>query len=130
LANKIAFGAVRNSAGKFVKASPESVSAAGDAAAGGMKGTILASNIWNQPGAEAYPIASFTYLIVYKDLGNVKSAEQAKALADFLWWATHDGQKLAAALDYAPVGANVKTKVEEALRTVTYKGAPLNSAGK
>jgi phosphate transport system substrate-binding protein len=130
LANKIAFGAVKNKAGKFVKATAETVSAAGDSGAGGMKGTVLAADIWNQPGTEAYPIASFTYLIVYKDLANVKTAEQAKALAEFLWWATHDGQTLAAGMDYAPLGANVKPKVEEALRTLTYKGAPVNSSGR
>ena len=130
LANKIAFGSVKNSAGTFVKASPASVSAAGAAAASTLKGTILAANIWNQAGADAYPIASFTYLIVYKDLSNVKSPEQATALGEFLWWATHDGQKLAPELDYAPLGSAVVTKVDDALKTLTFKGSAVISPGK
>ena len=127
--NNIMYGAVQNKNGKFVKASPQSVSMAGEGAVGGMKGHVVHANIWNQPGDQAYPIASFTYLIVYKDLGNVKSHEQAKALAEFLWWATHDGEKLAADLDYAPLSPAVQKKVEEALKVITYKGQALNVGG-
>ena len=133
LANKIAFGAVRNTAGAFVKATPETVSAACDAAATSLTGTILAANLWNQPGANAYPIASFTYLIVHKDLGTVKTmdtVEKAKALADFLWWSAHVGQQLTSELDYAPLSPGVTAKVEEALKTLTYKGTPVLSTGK
>ena len=79
-----------------MKASPESVSQAGEGAVGEIKGQVVHANIWNQAGDNTYPIASFTYLIVYKDLNNVKTREQAQALAEFLWWATHDGEKLAA----------------------------------
>ena len=86
------------------------------------KGDILAANIWNQPGDEAYPIASFTYLIVYKDLNNVQSKEQAQALRDFLWWAEHDGQKFASELDYAPLAPGVQKKVEAALESVNFHG--------
>jgi phosphate transport system substrate-binding protein len=124
-ANHIAYGSVKNKAGKFVKASADTVSAAGQGAAGDLKGTILAANIWNQPGDNAYPIASFTYLIVYKDLNNLKSKAQAEALGDFLWWAAHDGQKLATELDYAPLAQGVQQKVEEALRTLTFSGKTL-----
>jgi phosphate transport system substrate-binding protein len=127
--NNITYGAVQNKDGKFVKASPQSVSLAGEGAAGEMKGHVVHANIWNQPGDNTYPIASFTYLIVYKDLNNVKSQEQAKALADFLWWATHDGEKLAADLDYAPLSPAVQKKVEEALKAITYKGQSMNVGG-
>lgn len=123
--NKIAYGSVRNKTGKFVKATPESVSAAADAAAAEMSGAVLKANLWNQAGDGSYPIASFTYLIVYKDLKNVKSKEQAQALYDFLWWSTHAGQKFAAALDYAPLAPAVLKKVEGALTTVKFQGAPL-----
>ncbi len=71
--NHIPYGAVQNKNGKFVKASPASVSAAGGGAAAQLKGNILAANIWNQPGDDAYPIASFTYLLVYKDMHNLSS---------------------------------------------------------
>ncbi len=120
---KIAYGAVQNTAGKFVKASPQSVSAAGEGAAKELKGHILAANLWNQPGEEAYPIASFTYLIVYKDLKNLKSKEQAAALTQFMDWATHDGQKAAPEQDYAPLSPAVQAKVEAALKEISYGAA-------
>lgn len=123
--NHLSYGAVANKDGKFLKASPDSVSLAGAGAVSGMKGQILAANIWNQPGEKAYPIASFTYLIVYKDMNNLASKADAQALVDFLSWATHDGQKFATQLDYAPLAAAVQQKVEQALKEITYKGQPL-----
>lgn len=124
--NHIAYGSVQNKSGQFVKASPETVSLAGEGAVAEMKGHVVHANIWNQPGENAYPIASFTYLIVYKDLDNVKSREQAQQLLSFMWWATHDGEKLAAELDYAPLSQGVQQKVDEALKAVTYKGEALS----
>lgn len=126
--NHIAYGLVQNKAGKFIKASPESVSLAGEGAVAEMNGHVVHANIWNQAGENAYPIASFTYLIVYKDLDNVKSKEQAQQLLNFMWWATHDGEKLAPELDYAPLSQGVQQKVEEALKVVTYKGEALTPA--
>jgi phosphate transport system substrate-binding protein len=125
--NKIQYGTVQNKAGKFIKASPESVSAAGEGAVKEMNGNMLAANIWNQDGDAAYPIASFTYLIVYKDLKNIKSKEQADALVAFLTWATHDGQKYASELDYAPLSEGVQKKVEDAIKEISY-GGPQASA--
>ena len=129
--NKLAFAAVRNQAGRFVIATPESVSAAGAGAAGRLSGTILAVDIWNQPGEQAYPIAAFTYIITYKDLSTIPnfSQAQAKALAEFLMWATHQGQKFAADMDYAPLAPEVQAKVAEALRSLTFKGSPILSPG-
>lgn len=124
--NNIPYGSVQNRSGKFIKASPQSVSLAGEGAVSQMKGHILHANIWDQPGPDAYPIASFTYLIVYKDLENIKSKEQAQALVDFLWWATHDGEKLAPELDYAPLSEGVQKKVEDGLKVVTYNGQSLS----
>lgn len=126
--NKIAYGSVKNKAGKFVKATPDSVSLAADAAAASMNGAVLKANLWNQDGDGSYPIASFTYLIVYKDLKNVKSKEQAQALYDFLWWSTHAGQKFAKELDYAPLAPAVLKKVEGALTLVKFQGAPLSAS--
>jgi phosphate transport system substrate-binding protein len=129
-ANKIPFGAVKNKAGTFVKASEASVAAAGEAAAAGMKGTVLAANIWNQPGEQAYPISAFTYLIVYKDLSALKK-EQATALGDFLWWASHEGQQSTpGSLGFAPLAPAVQQKVAEALGTLTYQGRPVVSTGR
>lgn len=125
-ANKIAYGSLKNRSGRFVRATPQTVSAAGAGAVDQLEGTVLAANMWDQPGDEAYPAASFTYLIVYKDLDSVKSREEAMELVKFLWWATHDGQKYAAELDYAPLAAPVQAKVAEALRQITFHGEPLN----
>lgn len=123
--NKIAYGAVQNKAGKFVKCSLKSVAAAGGAAAEKLEGNLLAANLWNQPGDEAYPIASFTYLIVYKDLVNIQDQEKAQALVDFLSWATHDGQKFATELNFAPLAPEVVTKTDAALKMVNFHGAAL-----
>jgi phosphate transport system substrate-binding protein len=120
--NKISFGSVQNKAGKFIKASPASVSAAGASAATLLTGNQLQADIWNQEGDSTYPIASFTYLIVYKDLNNLKSRQQAQALVDYLWWATHDGQTFATDLDYAPLAPAVAEKVSQLLQTMTYGG--------
>jgi len=116
---------VKNKDGKFVKASPDAVSAAGAGAVDKMSGTTLAADIWNQSGESAYPISSFTYLIVYKDLNNVKSHDQAQALVDFLHWAIHDGQKLAPDLDYAPLAPAVVEKADAAIDAITFGGSPV-----
>ena len=123
--NNLPYGAIKNHDGMFVKASPESVSEAGAGAVSHMEGQMLAADIWNQPGDEAYAAASFTYLLVFKDLNNLPSKADAQALVDFLWWAIHDGQQFATELDYAPLAAPVQAKVEEALKTITYKGEAL-----
>jgi phosphate transport system substrate-binding protein len=126
--NSITYGSVKNKAGKFVKCTPDSVSAAADAGASQMKGQMLKANIWNQDGDGAYPIASMTYMIVFKDLNNVKSKDEAQTLVDFLWWAEHDGQKLNSQLDYAPLGKSVQSKVEAALGELGYKGEAVKAS--
>jgi phosphate transport system substrate-binding protein len=116
---------MKNKAGKFVKASPDTVSKAGSGTDFGKNAQILAANIWNQAGEGAYPIASFTYLIAYKDLNNLPDKSSAQAFVEFLWWATHDGQRFAAELGYAPLAPEVRAKVEEALKGLTYRGETL-----
>ncbi|MBK7642790.1 MAG: phosphate ABC transporter substrate-binding protein PstS [Planctomycetes bacterium] len=125
--NKIPYGSVKNKAGKFVKATPETVSKAGLSAAAQMKGSVLAANMWDGEGEETYPIASLTYLIVYKDLKSVKTREQAQEVVNFLWWATHEGQKYAGKLNYAPLAPEMTKKVEEALAGLTFQGRPVKS---
>jgi phosphate transport system substrate-binding protein len=126
--NNLTFGAVQNKSGKFVKSSPETVSNAGDGAVSSITGHVISANLWNQPGDNAYPIATFTYLIVYKDLSNLKDKAQAQAMVDFLTWAMHDAQKIAPQLDYAPLSPAVQKKVDDALATITYKGEAVKSA--
>jgi phosphate transport system substrate-binding protein len=123
--NHLSSGEMQNKEGKFVKASPESVSAAGAVSAAKMQGQILTADIWDQPGEKAYPIASFTYLIIYKDLRNLSDKKSAQDLVRFLWWVTHDGQTHATELGYAPLAPEVRGKVEQALKSVNYKGDAL-----
>lgn len=121
-ANKISFGSVKNASGKFVKASSDTISAAGAAAASKFSGTVLAADIWNQPGDNSYAISAFVYAIVYKDLNNLKSMDEAKGMTGFLTWATTRGQTLASEMDYAPLAPDVQKKVADALATITYNG--------
>ena len=119
--NKLAVAQVQNKAGKFVEPSLESTVAAVGAAA-----TELAKDprtpIVNGNGPDVYPIAGLTFLLVYQDQ---KDAAKGRALADFIQWAIHDGQELAASLDYARLPDAV-VKVDEAtLRSLTANGKPL-----
>lgn len=129
MSNNIAFGAVQNKEGEFVLASSDSISAAGDAAAGSMKGTLLTADLWNQPGKGVYPISAFTYVIYFKDLNNVKTQAEAQAMMGFLWWATHEAQGIAKEMLYAPLSASVREKVGMALRQTTFQGSSIQIPG-
>ncbi len=111
--NNIPYGSVRNSAGAFVKASLESVTAAA-ASAPKMPADFRVS-ITNAPGKDAYPISSFTWLLIP---AQSKDAAKGKILADFLSWMVTDGQKMTSALSYAPLPDNVVAKVKEAIKQV------------
>lgn len=103
LQNKIAFGAVQNAAGTFVRASVDSVTAAAQGAAANMPSDFRVS-ITNAPGQEAYPIASFTWLLLY---ANASDKSHARTMVEFVRWALTDGQKYARDLGYAPLPQNV-----------------------
>ncbi|HZL33665.1 MAG TPA: phosphate ABC transporter substrate-binding protein PstS [Tepidisphaeraceae bacterium] len=128
LQNRIPYAVLKNKDGNFVRPTGESVSMAGEGAVGNMKSNILAADIWNQPGAKAYPISSFTYIIVHKDLGILKDQRKAQALVQFLRWATTDGEKMAEQLDYAPLSPGVQKKVRQALDSLTLDGKPVATA--
>lgn len=129
LENKIPFATLKNRDGHFVKASAESVSMAGEGALNAMSHG-LAVNIWDQHGEKAYPISSFTYIIVYKDLDYLKDQDKARALTDFLRWATSEGETLAPSLDYAPLSAGVQKKVASAINSLTWSGHPVATASR
>ena len=109
--NNIAFGAVQNAAGEFVKASTDAVTKAAAAAAANMPSDFRVS-ITNAQGAGAYPISSFTWLLLYQDPMDKASG---KAMVDFMRWALTDGQRFASELGYAPLPSNVVTLEQAAL---------------
>ena len=111
--NKIPYGSVRNSAGVFLKASLEGVTAAA-ASAPKMPADFRVS-ITNPPGKDAYPISSFTWLLIPQQS---KDPAKGKILADFLNWMVTDGQKLTNALTYAPLPDKVVAMVEGAIKQV------------
>ena len=86
-------------------------------------------NVLDAPGLDSYPIATFTYILVYKELYNDETKMNktaAKTLLEFIWWAVHDdGQSLASPLQYAQLPAAVVHLNEETLRDITYQGEPL-----
>jgi phosphate transport system substrate-binding protein len=111
--NKIDYGSVKNASGVFVKASLDSVTAAA-ASAPKMPADFRVS-ITNAPGKDAYPISSFTWLLIPE---KSKEAAKGKILADFLTWMVDDGQKMTAELTYAPLPGNVAEKVKGAIKLV------------
>jgi len=114
LQNKIAFGPVQNVNGQFVKATADSVTAAAAAVAAQMPSDFRVS-IANAAGEGAYPVSSFTWLLLYQD---PKDKAQSKAMVDFLKWALTDGQRFASQLGYAPLPADVVKLELVALATV------------
>ncbi|HEV8244270.1 MAG TPA: phosphate ABC transporter substrate-binding protein PstS [Polyangiaceae bacterium] len=119
--NKLPMAELQNKAGKFVAPSIDGASAA--AASAEMPDELHVS-ITDSTGEAAYPIASYTYLLVYED---AKDPSKGEALAKFLWWAIHDGQKFSGALDYAPVPDPVVKKIEARLKTLKSGGKVLLS---
>jgi phosphate transport system substrate-binding protein len=100
---KTTYGSVQNQSGEFVKASEASVTAAAAGAAKNMPADFRVS-ITNAEGKGAYPVSSFTWLLLYE---NPKDKAQAKVMVDFVKWMLSDGQKFAGALGYAPLPASV-----------------------
>lgn len=114
--NKLAMAEMKNADGNFVAPSIETTS---EAAAGVTLPPDYRVSITDAKGKNAYPISSFTYILLYKEQTD---AQKGKALVEFLWWAVHDGQKLAAPLDYAPLPKAVVAHVEATLRGITAGG--------
>jgi phosphate transport system substrate-binding protein len=112
--NNISYGLVRNKSGNFVKASLESVTAAAAAAAANMPADYRVS-ITNPDGKNAYPIASFTWLLIPQQS---KDASKGKVLHDFLDWMLKNGQSEVAALSYAPLPKEVVKKIKTTISTI------------
>jgi len=114
LQNKMAYGAVKNAAGKFLQGSPDGVTAAAAAAAKTMPADYRVS-ITNAQGAASYPISSFTYLLI-----PLKFADPAKgaAVKGFLTWMLEHGESEAKGMDYAPLPEQVQTMVKRTITTI------------
>jgi len=114
--NHIQYGDVQNSSGKFVKADLNTVT---EAAAGATK-TMPADfrvSITNSPGAQAYPISTYTWLLIPEKLSD---QTKAKALKAFLQWALTDGQRYTTPLAYAPLPRVVVQKELQQMKKLQY----------
>jgi phosphate transport system substrate-binding protein len=119
--NKLPCAFLRNRAGRFVEPTLASTTAAAAGAAKAMQKDVRVS-IVNSPAKDAYPIAGFTYMLVYR---NQRDANRGRATADFLWWAVHTGQQEAPRLEYAPLPAAVVKINEGAIRSLSSGGKAL-----
>ncbi|MFQ5847936.1 MAG: phosphate ABC transporter substrate-binding protein PstS [Candidatus Methylomirabilales bacterium] len=119
--NKLSYAAIQNTAGHFVAPSLKTTSAAAAGAAATMPADFRISLV-NQPGKHSYPIAGFTWILVYQQQ---QHCNRGRKIVEFLWWATHEGETYAPELLYAPLPDKVVRMVETTLKTVTCKGKRL-----
>lgn len=118
LTNQLAYADIENKAGKFVTPTVESVSAA---AAGTQLPDDYRVSITDAEGENAYPIASFTYLLVHKTTGK---CSQQTPLVNFLWWEVHDNaaQSAITDLNYSPLPDSLKARVSDTLKSLKCDG--------
>jgi phosphate transport system substrate-binding protein len=118
----LASAAVKNAAGKFVKGSSEGVTAAAEGDLANFPDDFRAKPIINGAGDTTYPIAAYTYLLVYQDQ---KDATKGQALTAFLYWALTDGQKEEKAIGYAPLPDEIQQKALDELHEITTNGSAI-----
>jgi phosphate transport system substrate-binding protein len=116
LQNHMSFGLVRNAAGRYLKASTAGVTAAAAGAAKNMPADYRVS-ITNAPGADAYPISSFTWLLIPQHWND---AAKGKAMVDFLNWMLDHGEAEAPGMSYAPLPASVVAMERKTFKQITY----------
>jgi phosphate transport system substrate-binding protein len=119
--NNLPCARLKNRAGRFVGPATASIAAAAADAARDLPPDLCLSLV-NAPGAEAYPLSTFSYLLVYREQAD---PVKGKALAEFLWWAVHEGQRYAEELLYTPLPEAVVARLEKELKTLTCQGKPL-----
>jgi len=112
--NQLPVASLQNSQGEFVEPSLASLTAAANAMMSSMPPDYRLS-ITNSAGKGAYPISSFTYLLIRQDMS---ASDKGKALVGFLKWALTEGQKTAAALDYAPLPTALEKKLKNTVQTI------------
>src|SRR5215207_7917524 len=140
------YASLMNRAGNFIEPTIDSTQAAAQAAiimnsTGSTSNSVTNSaaielpggdqswthvSLLDAPGPDSYPIASFSYLLLYKELSiNIDSMEKARALAEFVNWAITDGQQFASPLHYVPLPDNVVQHNQQTLRSLTFNGQPV-----
>lgn len=134
LGNNMKVAAIQNPAGNYVVPSldttTEAVSSKAQQGLPAGDASWTNVNVLNAPGEQAYPIVSFTYILVYKELNVISDMTQSKAnaLVQFLWWMVHDGQQLGPALEYAQLPSNVVTINEASIQSITFNGQQLSTS--
>ena len=118
----LASAAVKNANGKFVKGSSDGVTAAAEGAIADFPADFRANPIINGAGDTTYPIAAYTYLLVYEDQTD---GNKGKALIAFLYWALTDGQKEEKAIGYAPLPSQIQQKALDELHKITSGGSAI-----
>jgi phosphate ABC transporter phosphate-binding protein len=130
LETNISYAAIRNQYGKFILPTPKNIK---QAALTLIKTFPKGNESWenvslvNAPGENDYPIVSFSYILIYKNLTKVPgmNEKKAKELVNFLWWSIHEGQNYSLALGYIPLPNEVIKINEESIRMIKYKGTNL-----
>ena len=114
--NNLPTASVQNAAGNFVKPSIEAITAAAEGVAERLPAnTDYRISIVNSPGANSYPISSFTWLLVYEQQAD---SVKSRKLVDFIRWALTEGEKQAAALDYAPLPPAIADRLVQRLDSI------------
>jgi phosphate transport system substrate-binding protein len=117
--NKLPWAKLKNAAGNFIEPSLEATTRAAEGVTIPDDMKVMLTNSSNP---DAYPITGFTWILAYV---NQKDKGKGEALARMLWWAIHDGQKFAAALDYGSLSGIAVTKAENAILSLKYQGQQL-----
>ncbi|HXI22893.1 MAG TPA: phosphate ABC transporter substrate-binding protein PstS [Pyrinomonadaceae bacterium] len=119
--NKLPVALIKNASGNFVEPTIDNVTAAAAGSAASTPDDLRVS-ITNATGASAYPISSYTYILIYKDQPD---AIKGKTVVDYLWWGIHDGEAFAKDLQYAPLPAEIVKRSEAKINSITSGGKPL-----
>ncbi len=120
--NGLACAELQNAAGRFVAPSTDASLAAAQRVA---VNDSLVVSLSGAAGDASYPLSAYTYFLVHREAA---AYERGRALARFLWWAVHEGQRFALAMDYAPLPKRLVTSVEQCLRGLRADGKPLIDA--
>ncbi len=120
--NKLPVAALQNKAGKFIRPTLESISAAARTNIPPDTRTLIV----NTDAPDGYPLSAMTWILVYQEQAyGGRSFERARALVDLLWWCVHEAQNYNEALFYARIPENVVRINEKLIRSITYQGKPI-----